>query len=63
MRTAEVGRGIVALKPDICSLDLCTMWSRVRAFMNVPDILIEMADGSAPRACCLSSNVSTAATS
>jgi uncharacterized protein (DUF849 family) len=36
-------RHVVALKPDICSLDLCTMWSRTRAFMNVPEILIEMA--------------------
>ena len=36
-------RHVTALKPDICSLDLCTMWSRTRAFMNVPEILIEMA--------------------
>jgi uncharacterized protein (DUF849 family) len=44
MCTAEVRtRHVVELRPDICSLDLCTMWSRTRAFMNVPDILIEMA--------------------
>jgi len=44
MCTAEVRtRHVVELRPDICSLDLCTMWSRVRAFMNVPEILIEMA--------------------
>ena len=44
MCTAEERvRHVVALKPDICSLDLCTMWSRVRAFMNVPEILAEMA--------------------
>lgn len=36
-------RHVVELKPDICSLDLCTMWSRTRAFMNVPEILTEMA--------------------
>jgi 3-dehydrocarnitine:acetyl-CoA trimethylamine transferase len=36
-------RHVLALKPDICSLDLCTMWSRTRAFMNVPEILAEMA--------------------
>ncbi|HUB95384.1 MAG TPA: 3-keto-5-aminohexanoate cleavage protein [Stellaceae bacterium] len=39
----ERTRHVTALKPDICSLDLCTMWSRTRAFMNVPEILIEMA--------------------
>ena len=44
MATAAVRtQHVAALKPDICSLDLCTMWSRVRAFMNVPEILIEMA--------------------
>jgi len=44
MCTAEVRvRHVLALKPDICSLDLCTMWSRTRAFMNVPEILAEMA--------------------
>jgi uncharacterized protein (DUF849 family) len=36
-------RHVVELRPDICSLDLCTMWSRTRAFMNVPEILTEMA--------------------
>jgi uncharacterized protein (DUF849 family) len=40
---AERTRHVVELRPDICSLDLCTMWSRTRAFMNVPEILIEMA--------------------
>lgn len=44
MCSAEVRvRHVLALKPDICSLDLCTMWSRTRAFMNVPEILAEMA--------------------
>jgi len=44
MCTAEVRtRHVVALRPDICSLDLCTMWSRTRAFMNVPEILVDMA--------------------
>jgi uncharacterized protein (DUF849 family) len=44
MCTAEVRvRHVLALRPDICSLDLCTMWSRTRAFMNVPEILAEMA--------------------
>jgi uncharacterized protein (DUF849 family) len=44
MCTAEVRvRHVLALKPDICSLDLCTMWSRTRAFMNVPEISAEMA--------------------
>jgi len=44
MQSAEVRtRHVVELRPDICSLDLCTMWSRVRAFMNVPEILMEMA--------------------
>jgi uncharacterized protein (DUF849 family) len=44
MCSAEVRtRHVVELRPDICSLDLCTMWSRTRAFMNVPEILIEMA--------------------
>lgn len=44
MCTAEVRtRHVVELRPDICSLDLCTMWSRTRAFMNVPEILVEMA--------------------
>jgi len=44
MCSAEVRvRHVLALKPDICSLDLCTMWSRTRAFMNVPEILAAMA--------------------
>ena len=34
---------VVALKPDVCSLDFPTMWFGQRAFMNVPDILREMA--------------------
>lgn len=39
----ERTRHVVELRPDICSLDLCTMWSRTRVFMNVPEILTEMA--------------------
>ena len=44
MCSAEVRvRHVLELKPEICSLDLCTMWSRTRAFMNIPEILTEMA--------------------
>jgi len=44
MCSAEVRvRHVLELKPEICSLDLCTMWSRTRAFMNIPDVLKEMA--------------------
>lgn len=36
--TPEVrARHIAALKPDICSLDFCTMWFRTRAFINSPE--------------------------
>jgi uncharacterized protein (DUF849 family) len=44
MCSAEVRvRHVLELKPEICSLDLCTMWSRTRVFMNVPEVLAEMA--------------------
>jgi len=44
MCAAEVRvRHVLELRPEICSLDLCTMWSRNRAFMNIPEILAEMA--------------------
>ena len=36
-------RHVVALKPDICSLDLCTMWFRNRAFINMPEHITEIA--------------------
>ena len=36
-------RHVVALKPDICSLDLCTMWFRTRAFINSPEHVTEIA--------------------
>jgi uncharacterized protein (DUF849 family) len=43
-RLPEVrARHVVALKPDICSLDLCTMWFRTRAFINSPDHVTEIA--------------------
>jgi uncharacterized protein (DUF849 family) len=34
---------VVALKPDMCSLDLCTMWFRTRAFINSPEHIAEIA--------------------
>src|SRR6516162_7918064 len=34
---------VVALKPDMCSLDLCTMWFRTRAFINAPEHIAEIA--------------------
>ncbi len=40
VRTQHVG-GLEAR--HLLAFDLCTMWSRVRAFMNVPEILVEMA--------------------
>src|SRR5438874_2441031 len=36
-------RHVVALKPDMCSLDLCTMWFRTRAFINTPEHITEIA--------------------
>jgi uncharacterized protein (DUF849 family) len=43
-RLPEVrARHVVALKPDICSLDLCTMWFRTRAFINSPEHVTEIA--------------------
>jgi 3-dehydrocarnitine:acetyl-CoA trimethylamine transferase len=43
-RLPEVrARHVVALKPDMCSLDLCTMWFRTRAFINSPDHVTEIA--------------------
>src|SRR5262249_34445530 len=40
---AARARHVVALKPDICSLDLCTMWFRNRAFINMPEHITEIA--------------------
>jgi uncharacterized protein (DUF849 family) len=37
------GRHVTALRPDICSLDFCTMWFRTRAFINSPDHIGEIA--------------------
>lgn len=38
MCTPEVrARHVAELKPDICSLDFCTMWFRTRAFINPPE--------------------------
>jgi uncharacterized protein (DUF849 family) len=34
---------VVALKPDMCSLDLCTMWFRTRAFINAPEHIAQIA--------------------
>ncbi len=43
-RTPEVrARHIAALKPDMCSLDFCTMWFRTRAFINSPEHIGEIA--------------------
>jgi uncharacterized protein (DUF849 family) len=43
-RLPEVrARHVVALRPDMCSLDLCTMWFRTRAFINTPDHITEIA--------------------
>jgi len=36
-------RHVVALRPDMCSLDLCTMWFRTRAFINTPEHITEIA--------------------
>jgi len=36
-------RHIAALKPDMCSLDFCTMWFRTRAFINSPEHIAEIA--------------------
>jgi uncharacterized protein (DUF849 family) len=36
-------RHVTALKPDMCSLDLCTMWFRTRAFINTPEHITEIA--------------------
>ena len=36
-------RHVVDLKPDICSLDFCTMWFRTRAFINSPEHIAEIA--------------------
>jgi uncharacterized protein (DUF849 family) len=42
--TPEVrARHIAALKPDMCSLDFCTMWFRTRAFINSPEHIAEIA--------------------
>ena len=44
MRTAkERVAHVVALKPEICSLDFNTMWFRTRAFVNSPEMISEMA--------------------
>ena len=34
---------VAALKPDMCSLDFCTMWFRNRAFINSPEHIAEIA--------------------
>jgi uncharacterized protein (DUF849 family) len=36
-------RHVVALRPDLCSLDLCTMWFRTRAFINTPEHVTQIA--------------------
>jgi uncharacterized protein (DUF849 family) len=36
-------RHVADLKPDICSLDFCTMWFRTRAFINSPEHIGEIA--------------------
>jgi uncharacterized protein (DUF849 family) len=36
-------RHIAALKPDMCSLDFCTMWFRNRAFINSPEHIAAIA--------------------
>jgi len=36
-------RHVAALRPDICSLDFCTMWFRTRAFINSPEHIAEIA--------------------
>lgn len=37
-RTPDVrARHIAVLRPDMCSLDFCTMWFRTRAFINSPE--------------------------
>lgn len=36
-------RHVADLKPDICSLDFCTMWFRTRAFINSPEHVTEIA--------------------
>ena len=42
--TPEVrSRHIKALKPDMCSLDFCTMWFRTRAFINSPEHIAAIA--------------------
>ena len=42
--TPEVrARHIAALKPDMCSLDFCTMWFRTRAFINSPEHIADIA--------------------
>lgn len=42
--TPEVrSRHIKALKPDVCSLDFCTMWFRTRAFINSPEHIAAIA--------------------
>lgn len=34
---------VAALKPDMCSLDFCTMWFRTRAFINSPEHIAAIA--------------------
>ncbi|HVG52571.1 MAG TPA: 3-keto-5-aminohexanoate cleavage protein [Xanthobacteraceae bacterium] len=42
--TPEVrARHVAALKPDMCSLDFCTMWFRTRAFINSPEHIAQIA--------------------
>lgn len=36
-------RHVRELRPDICSLDFCTMWFRTRAFINSPEHIAEIA--------------------
>lgn len=43
MRPEIRSRHIAALKPDMCSLDFCTMWFRTRAFINSPEHIAEIA--------------------
>jgi uncharacterized protein (DUF849 family) len=44
MKTAvERTAHVVALKPDICSLDFQTMWMRRNAMINPPEMIAEMA--------------------
>jgi len=42
--TPEIrARHVAALRPDMCSLDFCTMWFRTRAFINSPEHIAAIA--------------------